>query len=128
MGLLDEPVKVGEWNGLEFYKDSLTESLTRHARKMSLQGIELRGWSVYVVKDIKTGNRAFVLFDDKGMAFRDSNSMEGMAYEIDFLKSAMSMENNIVDMAEKRNAESKKNKKRKKKDKERYHGFQERSN
>lgn len=115
LGLFDDDVLIGENAKCRFYVTSITQDLTDKARKMDIRGIELRGWQVVVAESKEDNSRMFLLIDDKGFPVRDSSSMDGMSWEIDFIKMGMTVDYDIVEMAEKRNGTMRRKKEGKRK-------------
>lgn len=92
---------IAENDQYRLYSDSLTRECTKKARAMDIHGMELRGWSVYkaVPKD-EEGRRFFVIFDENGTPYKDTDSIWEMYDWIKIKKLMMSYDYNIVDMAE----------------------------
>jgi len=101
LSIFDDPVLVTENEGFAVYKTSWTQNLTDYARKMDINGIELRGWTVTEVEDKQNGIRFYLLYDDQGRPRMDANSVEAMSLDIDMIKAVKTEENDIVEMAEK---------------------------
>lgn len=76
--------------GLEFYTNSITESLTGWCERDNNGKLKpLTGYKVLKCH-MPNGEKALVLYNDKGEPVDDDTTMEGMAGKIDFLKLARS--------------------------------------
>jgi len=97
---LGKEVLIAENDQYQLYSDSLTRDCTKKARAMDIHGMELRGWSVYKAVPKDGGNRFFVIFDENGTPYKDTDSIWEMYDWIKVIKLNMSYDYNIVDMAE----------------------------
>ena len=105
LSIFDDPVLVAENDEFAVYMTSSTQNLTEYARKMDIHGIELAGWNVMEIRDKTDGETYFILYDNNGRPFADSRSAEEMSIKIDMIKMVRTEDNDIVEMAMRRNAD-----------------------
>lgn len=79
-------------NGVKFYQNSCTESATEWANRLNIyNNIALKGWIVYLALEL-SGEKSYVLFNEKGLPCEASPSFEGILSSIDIVKVSMSFE------------------------------------
>lgn len=100
-GLFDEDVFVMEIGDYKVYRNCWTESLTKKARDMDINGIELRGWRVlYLIPKDEDDAPTYVLYDSNGKPRIEANGAMEMKLKINMHKFCMKEDNDIVTMAE----------------------------
>ena len=72
-----------------FYTNDDTRECTAEARKMDINGMELRGWFVLKAVRKKDDDTAYLICDDKGIPQNDTRDIWAMYDWIKFRKLAM---------------------------------------
>lgn len=79
-------ILIGENDMCKFYKNDFTISATDYARKPDLQGITLSGWSVLLAEFKTSGNKEYILLNDKNEIVESNQSYESIGVSIDKYK------------------------------------------